>query len=164
MKYNIKYTSEYILNLQIHQHSLLTRKVFSWHNSSTQVFITGSSSKLDHHQSWIIIIIVSSISLKWCYLSILLVIGSSTDPAFFHVGCMPSLHVGLHRESQPFFMLDVTLETQPFFMLVVVLHLQSQTFSMLVVALQSQSFFMLVVRLALYKFFLYRPNPFSCWL
>ena len=27
--YNIRYTSEYILKLQIHQHSLLTRKVFS---------------------------------------------------------------------------------------------------------------------------------------
>ena len=27
--YNIRYTSEYISKLQIHQHSLLTRKVFS---------------------------------------------------------------------------------------------------------------------------------------
>ena len=27
--HNIRYTSEYILKLQIHQHSLLTRKVFS---------------------------------------------------------------------------------------------------------------------------------------
>ena len=27
--YNIRYTSEYIPNLQIHLHSLLTRKVFS---------------------------------------------------------------------------------------------------------------------------------------
>ena len=38
-----------ILKLQIHQHSLLTRKVFSWHSSSARVFITWSSSKLDHH-------------------------------------------------------------------------------------------------------------------
>ena len=29
IKYNIKYTSEYILKLQIQQHPLLTRKVFS---------------------------------------------------------------------------------------------------------------------------------------
>ena len=55
MKYNKKCTSEYIPKLQINQHSLLTKKVFSWHNSSTQVFITGSSSKLDHHHHWIII-------------------------------------------------------------------------------------------------------------
>ena len=46
----IKYTSEYIPKLQIHQHSLLTRKVFSRHNSSAQVFITRSLLSLDHHQ------------------------------------------------------------------------------------------------------------------
>ena len=45
----MKYKSEYILKLQIHQHSLLTRKVFSRHNSSAQVFV------MDHHQIWIII-------------------------------------------------------------------------------------------------------------
>ena len=37
----MKYTSEYILKLQIHEHSLLTRKLFSWYNSSTQVFFFG---------------------------------------------------------------------------------------------------------------------------
>ena len=52
-QWNTIYTSEYILKSQIHQHSLLTRKVFSWHNSSAQVFFSGSTSKLDHH--WIII-------------------------------------------------------------------------------------------------------------
>ena len=37
---------------------------------------------------WIIIIITASaISSKWCYLSILLIIGSSTELALFHVGC-----------------------------------------------------------------------------
>ena len=109
---HIKYTSEYIPKLQIHQHSLLTRKVFSWNNSSSQVFITGSfikgrsSSKLDHH--WIIIVITSpTISSKWCYLSILLVMGSSTEPILFLACCRPNLHVGLHQQSQPFFMLDV---------------------------------------------------------
>ena len=55
----MKYTSEYIMKLQLHQHSLLTRKVFSRHNSSAQVFVTGSSSKLDHH--WIIIKAESSL-------------------------------------------------------------------------------------------------------
>ena len=99
----MKYISEYILKLQIHQHSLLTRKVFSWHNSSAQVFFSRSSSKMDHH--WIIIKFGSSvdhhhhrstISINWCYLSILLVTGNSIEPALFHVGCRPSLHVGLH--------------------------------------------------------------------
>ena len=52
-RYNIRYTSEYIPKLQIQQHSLLTRKVLSWHNTSPQLFFSGSSSKLDHH--WIII-------------------------------------------------------------------------------------------------------------
>ena len=88
MKYNIRYTSEYIPKLQIHQHSLLTRKVFSWHNSSS----------LDRHQSWIIIITVDAISSKWCYLSNQLIIGSSTEPTLFHAGFRPSLHVGLHLQ------------------------------------------------------------------
>src|SRR5882757_5845852 len=98
----MKYTNEYIPKLQIHQHSLLTRKVFSRHNLSAQVLfsvsfgsssshlhqiwsITGSSSSLDHH-CWIITGAIS----------ILLVTGSSTEPALFHAGCKPSLHVGLH--------------------------------------------------------------------
>ena len=90
----IRYTSEHIPKLQIHQHSLLIRMVFSWHNSSAQVFVTRSSSNLDHQ--WIIIIITAPvISIKWCYLSILLVTGSSTEPTLFLAGCRPSLHVGL---------------------------------------------------------------------
>ena len=78
----IRNTSEYITKLQLHQHSLLTRKVFSRHNLSAQVFFlvssrsssrprhlqvifiwiqiitrSGSSSlDLDHHSIWIIII------------------------------------------------------------------------------------------------------------
>ena len=58
----IRNTDEYILKLQIHQHSLLTRKVFSRHNLSAQVFFSGSSLSschlhldLDHHSIWIII-------------------------------------------------------------------------------------------------------------
>ena len=122
---------EYISKLQIHQHSLLTRKVFSWHNLSKQVFFSvssgsssshlhlhrqvififkSSSSSLDHHWIitwsrasldldcyWIIIIInASAISIKWCYLFILLVTGSSIEPSLFHTSCRPSLHVAIH--------------------------------------------------------------------
>ena len=70
----MKYTSEYIPKLQIHQHSLVTRKVFSRHNLLALVFFSvssGSSSSpchiqfififkssssldLDHHSFWII--------------------------------------------------------------------------------------------------------------
>ena len=120
---------EYILKLQIHQHSLLTRKVFSRNNLSELVFLfvsTGSSSishhihfqvififKLSspsshlHHWIWIItqsgsslehhhsiwIITTGSSSLDHhhgCYLLILLVTGSSIEPALFHAGCRPS--------------------------------------------------------------------------
>ena len=69
--------------------------------------ITGSTSSLYHH--WIIksrssldldhywIIIIASIILKkWFYLSILLIIGSSTEPSLFHASCRTILHVGLH--------------------------------------------------------------------
>ena len=70
----IIYTSEYIPKLQIHQHSLLTRKVFSRHNLSALVFFfvltrssrhihiqfififkSSSSLDLDHHLIQIII-------------------------------------------------------------------------------------------------------------
>ena len=49
----MKYTSECIPKLQIHQHSLLTRKVFSRRNLSSQVFFSissGSSSSPRHLQ------------------------------------------------------------------------------------------------------------------
>ena len=103
----MKYTSEYIPKLQIHQHSLLTRKVFSWHNSSTQVFLSilSRSSLSSHHLHLQVIFIFklsssrsgSSLDLDhhWCYLMILLVTRSSTEPALFHVVCKPSLHVGI---------------------------------------------------------------------
>ena len=48
-----------------------------------QIIINAGSS-LDHHQSWIIInIITSAISIKWCYLSIIIVIGISIEPTPF---------------------------------------------------------------------------------
>ena len=147
----MKYISEYIRKLQIHQHSLLTRKVFSRHKSSAQVFIIGSSSKLDHHQHLCCFYIK-----QWCYLSNIIVIGISTKPTLFHVGCRPSLHVGIHRQMQPFFMQDLSVQFQPFFMLDVGLHLQSQPFFMLDVGLhlQSQPFFMLDVGLQCQPFFM----------
>ena len=132
----IRSTCKYIPKLQLHQHSLLTRKVFSQHNfhllwiissyvSSSRlhlqvIFIFGSGSSLDldhHHQIWIItghdhwiwIITQSRSSLDIntrsmtsldldhhrCYLMILLVTGSSTEPTLFHASCRSSLHVGL---------------------------------------------------------------------
>ena len=105
MKYNIKYTIKYIPKLQIHQHSLLTRKVFSWHSSSIQVFTTTSSSKLDHHQRWIIIQVGSSSKLDHhhhClrYLEEMVLSLNSTRHRKFYrailAGCRHSLHVGIH--------------------------------------------------------------------
>ena len=55
--------------------------------------ILKAGSSLVHHESWIIT--ESTISIKWCYLSILLVTGSSTEPTLFHAGCRSSLQVGL---------------------------------------------------------------------
>ena len=144
----MKYTSECILKLQIHQHSLLTRKVFSGHNSSAQVFVTGSfikvGSSLDHHQSWIII--ASTISSKWFYLSILLIKGSSTKPTLLHVDCRPSLHVGLHQQRQPFFMLDVL------------------PFSCKEFSYRANPFSYQMQHLASRKDLNYRASPFSCWM
>ena len=76
----VRNTSEYIPKLQLHQQSLLTRKVFSRQNLATQVFFSVSSGSassphhlqvififkpslssshlhldLDHHSIWIII-------------------------------------------------------------------------------------------------------------
>ena len=60
----IRYTSEYILKLQLHQHSLLTRKVFSRHNLSTQVFfsVSSRSSLSSHHIHLQVIFIFKSAS------------------------------------------------------------------------------------------------------
>ena len=135
----IRNTSEYIPKLQLHRHSLLTRKVFSWHNLSAQVFFSvsyrsssiphhlhiqvifiwiwiitrsGSSSldldhpsiwiisrasslDMDHSLIWIISARSSSLDHHRCYLMILLITGSSTEPTLFHAGCRPTLHVGI---------------------------------------------------------------------
>ena len=73
------------------------------------LIITRSGSSLLDHHHWIFIITQSGSSLAiitrsqssldldhpWCYLMILLVTGSSTEPALFHARYRPSLHVGL---------------------------------------------------------------------
>ena len=55
----------------------------------------GSSLDLDHHLIWIITVGSSSLDHHGCYLMILLIIGSSIEPALFHARCRPSHHVGL---------------------------------------------------------------------
>ena len=56
----IRYTSEYISKLQIHQHSLLTRKVFFRHNFQ---YYSSSLYQLD-----LLIICISKSSLYSCHL------------------------------------------------------------------------------------------------
>ena len=58
------------------------------------IWINITGLDLDHHSIWIIITgYGSSLDLDqyWCYLMILLVIGSSTELALFHAGCSPTL-------------------------------------------------------------------------
>ena len=129
---------KYIPNLHIHQHSLLTRKVFFRHNfqhkysslyildhhrvlvifrsSSSSIhlhlqvifiigsgssldIITGSGSSLDLDHHYWIIITRSRSSLGHhhrCYLWILLVIGTFTEPVLFHTGCIITKLVLFH--------------------------------------------------------------------
>ena len=71
--------------------------IITGHHHWIWIITRSRSSLLDHHH-WIWIITRSGSSLghhHWCYLLILLVIGSSIDPTLFHAGCRPSLHVGL---------------------------------------------------------------------
>ena len=77
-----------------------------------QIIMTARSSSLYHHQIWIIIksgssshldhqvwiIIIGAIS-EWCYISILLVTGSSIEPSIFYPSCRPTLHAGLRHLS-----------------------------------------------------------------
>ena len=89
LKYIIN-TSEYILNLQLHQHSLLTRKIFSQHKSSSLyhldhhrvlIIFKSSSSRyessldLDHHH-WIWIITQSGSSLVLEHLCWIIITGA----------------------------------------------------------------------------------------
>ena len=83
------------LDLDHHHHQI---QIITQSQSSLDI-ITGSGSSLDlDHHCWIIITgSGSSLNLDHhgCYLMILFVTGSSTEPAPFHASCRPSLHVGL---------------------------------------------------------------------
>ena len=72
--------------------------IITQYGSSLDI-ITGSRSSLDqYHHCWIITGSRSLLDLDQyhgCYLMILLVTWSSTEPALFHAGCRPSHHVGL---------------------------------------------------------------------
>ena len=101
----IKSSSSFSSSSHLHRQVIFIKSGSSLDHHRNWI-ITGSSSKLDHH--WIIInITASAISIKWYCLSILLVTGIYTETTIFNDGCRPSLHVGLHQHSQPFFMLDV---------------------------------------------------------
>ena len=98
-KYNI---SEYILKLQIHQHSLLTRKVFSRHNLSAQVlFSISSGSSSSHLHLQVIFIVKSSLDLDHHW--IIIKVGSSLDHHHHHCfrylnQMMLSLHYSHHMK------------------------------------------------------------------
>ena len=75
----IRYTSEYIPKLQLHQHSLLTRKVFSRHNLSAQVFFSVSSGSSSSHLRLQVVFIVKSSSSSLDHHLVLSITGSSLD-------------------------------------------------------------------------------------
>ena len=159
-RYNIRYTSEYISKLPIHQHSLLTRKVFTVHQHK--------SSSLEDHQSWIITGSSSS--------SLLLLYRANDAISQFY---SPQEVL----QSQPFFMMDVGLASMQVFIYSAnpfSCWMQSQSFSrysstvtslfhvgcrpspLLGLNLQCQPFFMLDAILVLYRVFIYSAIHFSC--
>ena len=77
---------EYILNLKSHQHSLLTRKVFSRHNLSAQVFFSvssGSSSSPRHLQ--VIFIFKSYSSSNHIHLQVIFIFKSYSSSSHLHL-------------------------------------------------------------------------------
>ena len=73
-----------LLKLEIHQHSLLTRKVFSLFHSHQHIWSS-------HHHGVIIIdvaIIIFLLIIEWYYLSLEV----STESTPFHAVCMHSPH------------------------------------------------------------------------
>ena len=111
--------------VKIHQHSLLTRKVFSWQNSSAKVFFSRSSLKLDHHwiiiksrssldyhQRWIITRSSSKLDHHW----IIIKVGSSLLLLFQSTGVVSQFYSS-HEvlQIQPFFMLVVCLASMQVF-------------------------------------------------
>ena len=70
----IRNTSEYIPMLHIHQHSLLTRKVFSRRNFQHKSY---SLYLLDHH--WVLIIFKSSSYSSHIHIQVIFMIGSRSS-------------------------------------------------------------------------------------
>ena len=130
---------EYILKLQIHQHSLLTRKVLSQHNISEEVFFvvssgssssylclqvififkSSSSSDLDHHWTspldldhhW-----ASSLDLDHYSILIITARSSSLDLDHHWLLSLDLDHQGCYLM---IFSSQEVLQSQPFFMLVI---------------------------------------------
>ena len=76
-------------SLDLDQHSIW---IITGHHHWIWIITVGSSSlDLDHHSIWII----TSHHHHGCYLMILLVTGSSTEPALFHASCRLIPHVGI---------------------------------------------------------------------
>ena len=78
----IRNTSGYIPMLQLHQHSLLTRKVFSRQNLSTQVFFSvssRSSSSPCHLHLQVISIFKSPSSSSHLHLQVIFIFGSGSS-------------------------------------------------------------------------------------
>ena len=134
----IRNTSEYILKLRLHQHSLLTRKVFSQHNLIAQVFFSvsyGSSSSLRHLHLQFISIFKSSLSSSHLHLQVIftwiwiIVTGSGSSLDLDHLwsvisGSRSSLdldhqHWIFMGDISWFFSSQEVIQIQPFFMLVV---------------------------------------------
>ena len=120
----IRYTSEYIPKLEIHQHSLLNWKVFSRHNLYSQVFFYVSSSihlhlqviksvsslYLDHH--WIIIESRSSLDLEHHWIIIKSRSSLDLNSQCWIITRSSSLVLSQFYSSQE------VLQSHPFFMLV----------------------------------------------
>ena len=84
----IRYIDEYIPKLQIHQHSLLTRKVFPWTNFSVLVFFsvsTGSSSSSSHIRLQVIFIFKSSSYSSHLHLQVIFTFKSYSSSSYLHL-------------------------------------------------------------------------------
>ena len=119
----IRYMDEYIMKLQLHQHSLLTRKVFSRHNLSTQVLFSvssGSSSSLRHLHLQVISIFKSSLSSSHLHLDLdhrhwIWIITRSGSSLDLDHHCW----IIIMSSISWFFSSQEVLQSQPFFLLVV---------------------------------------------
>ena len=75
----MKYIREYISKLQIHQHSLLTRKVFSRHKLLALVFFSVSTGSYHHIHLQVVFIFKSSSSSSHIHLQVIFIFKSSSS-------------------------------------------------------------------------------------